>query len=45
MSSFFTIELVIGVFEDVIYKRVPDTENSFDELEMVSVPGAKGEVT
>lgn len=33
---FFTIELVIGILEDVIYKRLPDTETGFDELEVVT---------
>ena len=33
---FFTVELVIGVLEDAIYKRLPDTETGFDELEVVT---------
>ncbi len=33
---FFTIELVIGVLEDAIYKRLPDAETGFDELEVVT---------
>ncbi len=30
---FFTIEVVIGILENVEYTRVPDTETGFDELE------------
>lgn len=30
---FFTVELVIGVFEDAVYRRVPDKDTGFDELE------------
>jgi len=34
---FFTIELVIGVLEDVLYKRVFDGETGFDELEAIVI--------
>jgi predicted DNA-binding protein with PD1-like motif len=40
---FFTIELVLGVFEEVVYSRVPDSETGFDELGVVPKEGVKEE--
>lgn len=36
-AVFYTVELVIGIFEDIEYRRVLDTDTGFEELNVRSL--------